>query len=233
MCLVITALAVVLIRRLAGTTQVDTETHTLTVPFEFPTSFPTSTQFSTSCDSVSPPGNTPPPSSTPSPSQTPTPTTTLSLTTSVSSTPIQLPNGSTSWSTQFVTITVYPSSDSQHSTASTPQQPSLNDDGGGGSSGNGAHTAKIVSAVVGGVVGVALLAAVAFWLWKRSRRWDDIFEESDNEGDHNDRPGWKGVGAPVRLRQRTRVGKMPPRVDLDPEPYHVRRGVAIATLDVR
>ncbi|KZV96227.1 hypothetical protein EXIGLDRAFT_733789 [Exidia glandulosa HHB12029] len=201
---------------LPGTVDTTISTHLVPIPQTGTSSFPTETLYGTSCP-TDPPTTSDPPKP---PSTTDTPPPQTSVTTSTSTTAIEFPNGSTSISTVFITVPFTPPPESSTSTSTTPPPPSLNDDGGGGSPGHGAQTAKIAGAVVGGLVGVALLAVLAFWLWKRSRRWDDIFDESDDEGgDHNDRPGWKAVGAPVRLRERNRPPKKP-RVDLDPEPYH-------------
>ncbi|EJD53115.1 hypothetical protein AURDEDRAFT_110874 [Auricularia subglabra TFB-10046 SS5] len=195
-----------------GETETSTLTHISTLPITFTTTEPTSTLFSTSCppDDQTPPP-TPPPTSTPPPDNKPPPT----------SDPPNDPPPDTTTITSGITLP-----DGRTSIATiTYTRPSLNDpNGNAGDDGGAARAAKIGGAVVGSIAGVAILVALAFWLWKRSRRWDDIFEDSDDEaGAFDAHPGWKIVGAPVRLRHRSRRQRKP-RLDLDPPtnpaPYH-------------
>ncbi|KAH7107518.1 hypothetical protein BKA62DRAFT_136256 [Auriculariales sp. MPI-PUGE-AT-0066] len=199
---------------------------TITVPLVITNSHATSTRFTTTCpDNPNPPDN-------------PTSSTSTSSTSSSNNNNNNNNNNGNNGnngnnnnngggqSTPSSTSTPLTTGSSSSSSAATPGStaslptgtPRLNEGAGGGDTA-AAKAGRTVGIVLGSVLGAAVLGTVLFWFWRRRiSNWNDIFDDSDDEGTgrHAGR-GWKAVGgAPMMLRHRRTRRK--PRVDLDPTP---------------
>ncbi|PBK78796.1 hypothetical protein ARMSODRAFT_1078278 [Armillaria solidipes] len=164
-------------------------------------------------DTTTPPGTT---------------TTPTSTTTTTSTTPITTSTTSTSTST-FVTVSTPPPTVITSETSMTlaggevtvsvvtltstlpvttvTSAAAVSTSTGAASSGSSSNIGAIVGGVVGGVCGLALLALIIWFVLKRRKRWDDIFDDLDDQVAAN-----TGTGGNDRFS----LGR---DLDVEPKPY--------------
>lgn len=150
---------------LPGSTQTVTNTITQTVPV---TTTATSTLFGQSCTTSTTSSST---------------TSTTSTSSSSSTSTITSESTSTNAQGQLTTVTytstvVGPASD----TSSLSMQTGGGGGGGGGSSSGNSQIGPIVGGTVGGVVALAAIVLTVWFILKRRRRWDDIFDHDQALG---------------------------------------------------
>jgi hypothetical protein len=79
----------------------------------------------------------------------------------------ELPDGSYSTSTVYVTTIIQPpNSDSDSSSSSSHKSNSA---------------AVIGGATAGGIVALLAVTGILYWFWRKRKNWDDIFEEEEDE----------------------------------------------------
>ncbi|KAK0441115.1 hypothetical protein EV421DRAFT_1737015 [Armillaria borealis] len=204
---------------LSSTTSVLGETTLFAVTSNSAVSTVFTTLYGTVCsplDTTTPPGTTTttPTSTTTTTSTTPTPTTTSTTPTSTStfvtvSTPpptvitsetsMTLAGGEVTVSVVTLTSTLPVTTVTSAAAVSTST--------GAASSGSSSNIGAIVGGVVGGVCGLALLALIIWFVLKRRKRWDDIFDDLDDQVAAN-----TGTGGNDRFS----LGR---DLDVEPKPY--------------
>ncbi|KIK37932.1 hypothetical protein CY34DRAFT_25830 [Suillus luteus UH-Slu-Lm8-n1] len=174
---------------------------------------PTNTLFASCSDGSTPSQTTSPSTTTHTSSSSPSPVTTSVLVETTPAPSIITQSSSTTLSNGDVIATVITTTSTLPASSvyvpSVISSPSVTSTQSGGGGGSGTDVAPIVGGVVGGFVGLVVIVSVLWYLCRRRRSWDDIFEREalgDSEFD-----------SPVAVRRdRDRA-----RLDLgaEPKPY--------------